>query len=55
MSSDERMRLADQLDTFTDRRVERYWQLMGVLNGRPPVPSNVEPFEWLIAALRAQS
>ncbi|GGU87290.1 MerR family transcriptional regulator [Streptomyces albospinus] len=48
----ERARLADRLATFTDRRVERYWQLLGVLNGRPPAPSGVPAFEWLIAALR---
>jgi hypothetical protein len=45
--------LADQLTTFTDRRVERYWQLVGVLNRRPPFPPSVPVTEWLIAALRA--
>ncbi len=49
----ERVRLADRLATFTDRRVERYWRLLGVLNGWPPGPSQVPAFEWLIAALRA--
>ncbi|QHC23870.1 helix-turn-helix domain-containing protein [Streptomyces sp. GS7] len=49
----ERARLADKLATFTDQRVERYWQLLGVLNGRPPIPSQVPAFAWLIAALRA--
>lgn len=53
LSAADRARLADELATFTDRRVERYWQLLGVLNGRPPFPSNVPAFEWLIAALRA--
>jgi hypothetical protein len=33
---------------------ERYWQLVGVINGRPPFPPRVPAFEWLIAALRAQ-
>ncbi|WP_326825290.1 MerR family transcriptional regulator [Streptosporangium sp. NBC_01756] len=51
--ADERVRLADQLETFTDRRVERYWQLMGIINGRPPFPSSAPAFEWFIAALRA--
>ncbi|WP_329110197.1 MerR family transcriptional regulator [Micromonospora sp. NBC_01699] len=51
----ERARLADQLETFTDRRVERYWQLVGVLNGRPPFPPGVPAFEWFGAALRAHS
>ncbi|MFD5317180.1 MerR family transcriptional regulator [Streptomyces sp. NPDC127098] len=51
----ERLRLADQLATFTDRRVERYWQLLGRLNGWPPAPAQVPAFEWLIAALRAHA
>ncbi|MEO3779463.1 MerR family transcriptional regulator [Micromonospora sp. B11E3] len=49
----ERAALADRLATFTDRRVERYWQLVGVLNRRPPFPPSVPAMEWLIAALRA--
>ncbi|WP_079319262.1 MerR family transcriptional regulator [Microbispora sp. GKU 823] len=49
----ERARLADMLERFTDRRVERYWQLLGVLNGTPPFPSGVPSYEWFIAALRA--
>ncbi|MEV0756156.1 MerR family transcriptional regulator [Streptosporangium sp. NPDC050280] len=53
LSAADRARLADQVETFTDRRVERYWQLVGVLNGRPPFPSRVPDFEWFIAALRA--
>ncbi len=44
--------LADRLATFTDRRVECYWQLLGVLNGWPARPPTVPAFEWLIAALR---
>lgn len=51
--ADERARMADQIETFTDRRVERYWQLLSTLNGRPPFPPGVPAFEWLIAALRA--
>lgn len=52
LTADQRTALGDQLETFTDDRVERYWQLMGVLNDRPAVPSMVPAFEWLIAALR---
>jgi len=48
-----RAALADRLATFTDRRVERYWQLLGVLNGWPQRAASVPAFEWLIAALRA--
>lgn len=49
----DRAAAADTLATFSDRRVERYWQLLGVLNGWAPVPTNVPAFEWVIAALRA--
>jgi hypothetical protein len=33
--------------------VERYWQLLAIINGQPVQPSVVPGFEWLIAALRA--
>jgi hypothetical protein len=33
--------------------VERYWQLLGVLNGWPPFEPSVPEVEWWIAALRA--
>ncbi|MGK5742129.1 MerR family transcriptional regulator [Micromonospora sp. URMC 103] len=53
LSRAERRRLADGMAVFTDRRVERYWQLIGVLNRQPPFPPAVPAVEWLIAALRA--
>ena len=43
--------LADTLQTFTDARAERYWQLLAVINGRPPRPATVPAFEWLRQAL----
>lgn len=46
---------ADQLATGTDQRAERYWQLMAIINGWPPIPTTVPAVEWLIAALRAAS
>lgn len=49
----ERARLLGQLETFTDARVERYWQLLAIINGQPVPPSMVPGMEWLIAALRA--
>ena len=49
----QRARLLEQLETFTDARVERYWQLLAIINGKPVPPSVVPGFEWLIAALRA--
>jgi len=53
--AEQRRHLADRIATFTDRRVERYWALMGVLNGRPPFPPKVPVFEWLLTALRASA
>ena len=50
-----RAALADRLATGTDARAERYWQLLAVINGRPPVPTTVPAWEWLIAALRARA
>ncbi len=51
----DRAALADRLELYTDRRVERYWQLLGILNGWPPMPSQAPAFEWLIATLRAHA
>jgi DNA-binding transcriptional MerR regulator len=50
-----RTALADRLATFTDARVERYWQLLGILNGWPPFEPAVPAVEWWIAALRRSS
>ena len=52
-SAADRTAMLGQLETFTDARVERYWQLLAILNGQPVPPSVVPGFEWLIAALRA--
>jgi len=52
-SGAERAALLAQLQTFTDVQVERYWQLLAIVNGQPVPPSVVPAFEWLIAALRA--
>jgi DNA-binding transcriptional MerR regulator len=49
----DRAALADQLERFTDARVDRYWALLGVIKGWPAWPSQVPAFEWFIAALRA--
>jgi DNA-binding transcriptional MerR regulator len=48
-----RRQVADRLATFTDARVERYWQLLGVLNGWPPFEPSVPAVDWWITALRA--
>ena len=48
-----RAELADQLERFSDARVERYWQLIGVINDWPPQPAMVPAYEWFTEALRA--
>ena len=48
-----RAELAGQLERFSDARVERYWQLIAVINGWPAQASMVPAYEWFIAALRA--
>nr|WP_042181769.1 MerR family transcriptional regulator [Kibdelosporangium sp. MJ126-NF4] len=52
LPADERHTLADTLATFSDRRVERYWALLGKINGWPERPPSVPAFEWLVDALR---
>lgn len=54
MTPEQRRELADDLERFSDPRVERYWQLLGVLNGWPPLQPRVRSFEWVVSALRAQ-
>ena len=49
-----RPQLREQLEAGTDARAERYWQLLGIINGWPPFQTHVPAFEWMIAALRAQ-
>ncbi|MFC5235766.1 MerR family transcriptional regulator [Pseudonocardia zijingensis] len=53
MDATARDELATTIETFTDRRVSRYWDLLGILNGWGRPPSQIEPFEWFAAALRA--
>lgn len=48
-----RRELARQLAKFSDHRVERYWQLIGLINGWPAQPSLMRPYEWFMAALDA--
>ena len=49
---DRRSALADRLETFTDARVERYWSLLGVLNGWPAWEPSVPAVNWWIHALQ---
>lgn len=48
-----RVELAAQLARFSDARVERYWQLVSVINGWPQPPTQIPAYEWFMAALRA--
>ncbi len=48
-----RAELRTQLETFSDTRVERYWQLIAAINGWPQQASMTPAYEWLIAALDA--
>ncbi|KXP09861.1 MerR family transcriptional regulator [Tsukamurella pulmonis] len=51
----DRAALAEQMVTFTDARVERYWALLGILNDWPARPATVPVAQWVIAALRAHA
>jgi DNA-binding transcriptional MerR regulator len=44
--------LGELLETFTDARAERYWQLLATINGWPSRPATVPAWEWFGAALR---
>jgi len=45
--------LLEVLQSSSDRRYERYWQLLATINGWPPAPSIMPAAEWLITALRS--
>lgn len=46
---------ADDLDVMTDTRSERYWELLGVINGWAPFERGVPAMQWFITALRANT
>ncbi len=53
-----RAAVADRIDAFTDRRVGRYWTLVGIVNDWPPTPAPddvVDAWEWYSSALRAHA
>lgn len=47
-----RVWLLHLLESSSDRRYERYWQLLAVINGQPAGSSIMPAAEWLTAALR---
>jgi hypothetical protein len=48
-----RVWLLGQLEAGSDRRYERYWSLLAIINGWPGQPSVLPAAEWLAAALRS--
>ena len=48
-----RAELLSRLEQFSDRRVDRYWRLIGIINGWPAQPDTFAAYEWFIEALRA--
>ena len=49
---------AERIEAFADRRVLRYWTLVGIVNGWPQDPGrrfSMEAWEWYAQALRAHS
>jgi len=48
-----RAQLVERFEQGADPRAERYWQLLAVINGWPPVPSTMAAWRWTIDALRA--
>jgi DNA-binding transcriptional MerR regulator len=57
---EERRSLAERIEAFSDRRVARYWTLVGIINGWPqtegPAHEDVlDAWEWYARALRAHA
>jgi DNA-binding transcriptional MerR regulator len=48
-----RSELAGQIELGYEPRAERYWQLLAVINGWPPIPTTMPAWGWFIGALRA--
>ena len=51
-----RQRVADRIEAFNDRRVGRYWTLVGIVNGWAPTQAPddiVDSWQWYGRALRA--
>lgn len=44
--------LAAQIESGSDARAERYWQLLAIMNGWPPIPARQRAVAWIVTALR---
>ena len=56
--AEDRSAVADRIEAFSDRRVARYWTLVGVINGWAPdqAPADIlDTWEWYARALRAHA
>jgi DNA-binding transcriptional MerR regulator len=54
----DRTTAAERIEAFTDRRIARYWTLVGIVNGWPATQTadpdrHVDAWEWYARALRA--
>jgi len=49
-----RQELLDTIMVGADARAERYWQLIAIINGWPPIPSTSAGWFWLADALTAR-
>ncbi len=55
---EDRLRVAERIEAFTDRRVGRYWTLVGIVNGWAPTQAPediIDSWEWYGRALRAHA
>jgi DNA-binding transcriptional MerR regulator len=56
--AENRTQAAERIEAFTDRRVGRYWTLVGIVNGWSPsqAPDDIiDAWEWYAKALRAHA
>jgi hypothetical protein len=53
LPSHEQSSLLEWLDTVTEPRVERYWQLLSLIHGQVPANPSVPAFQWLAEAVNA--
>ncbi|MEV6768937.1 MerR family transcriptional regulator [Nocardia sp. NPDC051030] len=51
LSENESISLLAWLETVTNPKIERYWQLLNQANGRPPQEPTIPAFQWLTTAL----
>jgi DNA-binding transcriptional MerR regulator len=55
---EDRVRVAERIEAFTDRRVGRYWTLVGIVNGWAPTQAPddiIDSWQWYGRALRAHA